>query len=131
MMNVCYPAISQEKLPTIGEKLSIVFTLPPFRTVHQSQYLETAKSTRESFEITVTEYIRLVSSEQASQIGVPDHWDLAWRAAVGLQFNYQVRITRVTANRNQQRRIARKLRSVFTEIKLHGDRCVGWAMPTT
>ena len=119
-MNVLYPAISTESLPRICEKLAAAFDLPPFRRIHLSQYLETAQS-GEVFQITVTEFIAPVRSEQATQIGPPDHWNLAWRAAVGLRFNYQVAIGRGAVTRSQQRSIARKLRSVFAEIRLHGD----------
>jgi hypothetical protein len=119
-MNVLYPAISTERLPKICEKLAAAFDLPPFRKIHSSQYLETTQS-GEVFQITVTEFIAPVSSEQTAQIGPPDHWNLAWRAAVGLRFNYQVAIARGAVTRSQQRSIARKLRSVFAEIRLHGD----------
>jgi hypothetical protein len=120
-MNVLYPAKSEETLSAICEKLETEFALPPFRTTRRSEYLETAQSAQGPFEITVTEYVGSVSSEQAMRIGPPDHWNLAWRAAVGLQFNYQLRIAHGPVTRNQQRSIARKLRKVFTEIKLHGD----------
>jgi hypothetical protein len=90
-MNVLYPAISTEKLPTICEKLAAMFDLPPFRKIRSSQYLETAQ-TGEVFQITVTEFIATVNSEQATQIGPPDHWNLSWRASVGFRFNYQVAI---------------------------------------
>jgi hypothetical protein len=119
-VNVLYPAISGERLPAICQKLAAAFDLPPFRKIHSSQHLETAHS-GEVLQITVTEFIVPVTSDQAAQIGPPDHWNLAWRAAVGLRFNYQVAIARGTVTRSQQRSIARRLRSVFTEIRLHGD----------
>ncbi len=120
-MNFLYPAMSEERLPAICEKLATAFALSMFHTIHRSEYLETARSAQGPFEISVTEYAGSVSSEQAAQIGSPDHWNLAWRAAAGLRFNYQVAIARGAVTRNQQRSIARRLRSVFTEIKLHGD----------
>jgi hypothetical protein len=83
-------------------------------------FFETAQP-EEVFQITVTEFIAPVSSEQAAQIGPPDHWNSAWRAAIGLRFNYQVAAARGQVTRSQQRAIARRLRSVFAEIKLHGD----------
>src|SRR5689334_9748394 len=119
-MNALYPAISTQKLTTICEKLAAAFDLPPFRRIHSSQYLETAQS-GEVFQITVTEFIAPVRSEQAAQIGPPDHWNLAWRAAIGLRFNYQVAVARSQVTRSRQRTIARRLRSVFTEIRLPGD----------
>jgi hypothetical protein len=119
-MNVLYPAISPERLPRVCEKLAAAFDLPTFQRTDSSQYLETARS-GEVFQITVTEFLAPVSSEQAAQIGPPDYWNLAWRAAVGLRFNYQVAIARGAVTRSQQRSIAHKLRSVFAEIRLHGD----------
>jgi hypothetical protein len=85
-MNVLYPAISAEGLTRVCEMLAAAFELPPFQTIHRSEYLETAQSGG-AFQITVTEYVGQASSEQAAAIGRPDHWNLAWRAAVGLRYN--------------------------------------------
>jgi hypothetical protein len=120
-MNVLYPAKSAERLSAICEKLATLFTLPPFRIIHSSEYFESAQSSRGPFQLTVTQYFGSINSEQTAQIGAPDHWNLAWRAAVGLHFNYQVAIARGAVTRYQQRSISRKLRGVFTEIRLHGD----------
>jgi hypothetical protein len=123
-MNGLYPAISKERLPVICEKLAASFTLPPFRVIHRSEYFEGAQSALGLFELTVTEYFDPISSEQAAQITGPDHWNLAWRAAVGLQFNYQVRVAQGAVTRHQHRTIARKFRRIFEEIRLHGDSVV-------
>jgi hypothetical protein len=124
-MAFLYPAKSEERLHVVCEKLAIVFGLPPFQTTFRSEYFEKAQSAGGTFfgfiDITVIEYFGSVNSEQVKQIDPPYYWDLAWRAAVGLQFNYQVAIYRGLMKRNHKRRIARKLRSVFTEIRLHGE----------
>jgi len=39
-----------------------------------------------------------------------------------MRFNYQVVVARQEVTRNQRQTIARKLRSIFTEIQLHGDK---------
>jgi hypothetical protein len=119
-MNVLYPAISSEGLTTVCERLAAVFKLPQFHRTYSSQHLAIARS-GDAFQITVTEFVGSVNAEQAARIGAPDHWNLAWRAAVGLRFNYQVAIARGAVTRSQQRTIGRRLRSVFTEVRLHGE----------
>src|SRR2546422_372269 len=89
------------------------------RLSHRSEYLETAVASSGAIAMTVTRFSGTVDAEQARRIGPPDHWNVAWRAAVGLEFNYQVAIARGPATRNQQRSIARKLRSVFQRVQLH------------
>ena len=71
--------------------------------------------------LVVTRFSGTIDADQANRIGPPDFWNLAWRAAVGLEFNYQVVITHGPVTRNQQRSIARKLRSVFQRVRMHGD----------
>jgi hypothetical protein len=83
--------------------------------------LETATASSAEITIAVTRFTGSVDAEQASRIGPPDYWNLAWRAAVGLEFNYQVAITHGPLTRNQQRSVARKLRSVFQRVRMHGD----------
>lgn len=119
-MNVLYPAVSAEPLDLVCERLAAALELPPFQKIRSSQYLETAQS-GDPFQITVTEYFGSVTSDQAEQIGPPDYWNLAWRAAVGLRFNYQVAMTREAVTRSRRRTIAQRLRSVFSEVRLHGD----------
>ena len=121
-----YPAKSEERLTVICEKLAIVFGLPPFQTTFRSEYFEKAESGREDFMIEVVEYFGSISEEQVEQMRGPNYWDvnwdLRWRIGAGLQFNYQVVIHRGLVTRNQRHKTARKLRSVFTVIKLHGEK---------
>jgi hypothetical protein len=119
MMNVLYPATSEERICLVCEKLTCLFDLPESGTIHRSEYLESARSRHGRFEITVTEYLLWASSEQPAQVGPPDHWH--WRLAVSPRFNYQVAIAGAAFSRNQRRSITRKLRTVFPEIRLHGD----------
>lgn len=120
-MPFLYPAKSEERLLIVCEKLAILFGLPPFETTFRSEYYEEAQSAGGTISISVIEYFGSVNSEQVKQIDPPYYGNLAWRAAVGLQFNYMVRISHPFHKRNHKRRIARKLRSVFTEIRLHGE----------
>jgi hypothetical protein len=120
-MNVLYPATSEEELDSVCAKLAAAFALPAFALSHRSEYVETAVAATAAMTITVSRFLCAVDAEQASRIGPPDHWNVAWRAAVGLEFNYQVAIDRGPVTRNQRRAIARKLRSVFQKVRLHGD----------
>jgi hypothetical protein len=120
-VNALYPAISDEDTDAVGGKLAAAFGLPPFTLTHRSEYLETFVASSGAITMTVTHFLRAVDAEQARGIGPPDHWNLAWRAAIGLEFNYQVAIARGVATRNQQRAVARKLRSVFRKVQMHGD----------
>jgi len=120
-VNAMYAAMSDEDIDAICRKLSAAFGLPPFTLKHRSEYLETAVASSAAITITVTRFSGAVDAEQARRIGAPDHWNLAWRAAIGLEFNYQVAIARGAVTRNQQRTITRKLRSVFRKVKMHGD----------
>ena len=120
-MQRLYPAISDEEIDAICRKLAAAFGLPPFAVSHRSEYLETAVASSGQITMTVTRFCGTVDAEQARRIGPPDYWNLAWRAAIGLEFNYQVAIARDAVTRNQQRTISRKLRSVFAKVKMHGD----------
>jgi hypothetical protein len=120
-VNALYPAISDEDIDAICRKLAAAFGLPPFTLSHRSEYLETAVVTSGAMTITVTRFSGTVDAEHARRIGPPDHWNLAWRAAIGLEFNYQVAIALGAVTRNQQRTIARRLRSVFGKVQMHGD----------
>jgi len=120
-LNALYPAISEQDLDAICRKLAAAFGLPPFALKHRSEYLETASASSGALAISVTRFCGTLDAEQASRIGPPDHWNLAWRAAVGLELNYQVAIARGAVTRNQQRATARRLRGVFRKVQMHGD----------
>jgi hypothetical protein len=120
-LNTLYPATSDDDLNALCAKLAAAFDLPAFTSRHRSEYLETSTASSGALTISVTRFLRSVDAEQARRIGPPDYWNLAWRAAVGLEFNYQVAIARGPATRNQQRVIARKLRSIFRKVRLHGE----------
>jgi hypothetical protein len=119
-VNRMYAATSSDALDVVCAKLAAAFRLPPFKAIHRSEYLETAES-NDAMTFRVTEYLGAVDAARAARIGPPDYWNLAWRAAVGLNFNYQVWIMNKPAARNRQRVIARKLRSIFQHIQMHGD----------
>ena len=120
-LKALYPATSNEHLNGVCQKLAAAFDLPAFTLSHQSEHLETATASSAEITIAVTRFTGSIDAEQASRMGPPDFWNLAWRAAVGLEFNYQVAITHGPLTRNQQRSVARKLRSVFQRIRMHGD----------
>jgi len=122
-MNALYPARSDISLTEICERLVVVFELAPFKHLHRSDHLETAQAVSivTPFQVAVTQYFYPVTLEDAERLGPPDYWNLAWRTAVGFFFNYQVRVSYEAVTRNKRRKIARKLRSVFTEIRLHGE----------
>jgi hypothetical protein len=114
-----YPAISEESLTEVCQKLAAAFKLPPFQIIRQSEHLETAESSRGMFVVMVTRYIGCVTIEQVRDIGRPDHSPLAWRARKGFRFNYGIGIGRGGVSTwSHKRSIAHKLRSVFTEIQL-------------
>jgi hypothetical protein len=117
-----YPAISEEGLAEVCQKLATAFNLSPFQIVRQSEHLETAESTRGMFGVMVTRYIGRVTIEQVRDIGRPDHSPLAWRARKGFQYNYRIGIARGGVSTwTHKRSIAHKLRSAFTEIQLGGE----------
>ena len=120
-MNLHYPAASADSLTVVCEKLAAGFALPPFAVTRESEHVRSARSASGPFAIEVVEFLGHVSAEDAAKIDSPDQWNLAWRAEVGLEFNFQVSITRGTVTRRQRERTARKLRLAFSEIRLHGD----------
>src|SRR5262245_28730333 len=120
-ISALYPAASDEPLAVICAKVASAFRLPPFKVAHRSAHLETAETTGDGLIFTIVEYFGAVDSETAKRLGKPDYWNLAWRAAVGLDLNYQVGIRRPSMTRNQQRTVAGKLRPIFKRIRLHGD----------
>jgi len=120
-MNLLYPAASEESLSVICEKLAGAFEMPPFDVVRESNQLRSARSASGPFEIEVVEFIGRVSAEEAAKIDSPDQSNLEWRAAVGLEFNFQVMLTRGAFTRRQSERTARKLRSVFSRVQIPGD----------
>lgn len=124
MVNAMYPAISDEDFETVCRKLAAAFGLPPFAMKHRSEHLETATASSGDMTISATRFLGMVDAEQARRIGAPDHWNLAWRAAVGLEFNYQVAIYRDSVTRSQRRTVARRLRAVFRKVRMHGDPAV-------
>jgi hypothetical protein len=89
-VNALYPATSDEGLHDVCAKLAAAFDLPAFTLSHQSENLETATASSAGMTIAVTRFSGSIDAEEASLIGPPDYWNLAWRAAVGLEFNYQV-----------------------------------------
>lgn len=105
-------------------KLAATFDQPPFDVQRRSNHLEVAESVSAELSVRVVHYLVSVTAEQAAEIGPPDYWDLVWRTAVGIEYNYQLAITRGPVTRNQQRRFACKLRSVFALVKMHGDPAV-------
>lgn len=120
-MNLLYPAASGESLEVICEKLAVAFEMPAFCVVRDSEYIRNAHSASGPFEIEVIEFLGRISEEEAAKIGPPDHWNLAWRIAVGLEFNFQIKITRGAVTRRQRERTAHKLRSIFSQVRLHGE----------
>ncbi len=120
-MRRLYPATSSEPFDIICRKLAAALSHAPFTVQRRSDHLEVAESTSGESSVRLVHYIGVVTAEQAATLGPPDYWDLAWRAAVGVQYNLQLGVSRGSVTRNQQRRFSAKLRSVFTQVKLHGS----------
>ena len=122
-MRSVYAASSKDDLESVCAALADRFSLPPFRTTRRSEHLATATSEGDSLGFTVTEYFGFVSSDEAKGIGPPDFWNLAWRAAVGDEFNYQVVFDRdpEAVSRQKARRLKQRLRPIFETLRLHGD----------
>jgi len=99
------------------------FELPQFETTRRSQHLAAAASSTGAYAFTVIEYFGFVPLDEAERLGPPDYWDLAWRAAVGRRFNFQITFDRDESrvSRQKARRMKQHLRTVFDHVRLHGD----------
>ena len=122
-MRSLFPASSSKNLASVCAALAAEFSLPPFRTTRQSEHLATAASQGESLGFSVTEYFGYSSWDEAERIGPPDFWNLAWRASVGEEFNFQVVFDRDpdVVSRQKARRLKQRLRPIFDALRLHGD----------
>lgn len=81
----------------------------------QHSSLATKAVARDGLFIQVTEYLNYVNPEDVGSPDYPDYWDIAWRASVGQEYNYQVILqwNDDSFSRHQVRRLRTRLRCAF------------------
>lgn len=128
-MRSLYPAFSHRKIVAVATAIEDLFDLSRVQSPYKSEHFESATSSNESLAIQLIQFFDSVEQETGDSIGAPDFWFLGWRAAVGKNFNYlvEVDLKGVPVNRTgrrRMRRIARRLRAFFENMRLHGE-CTG------
>ena len=118
-----YPARSTNDLRTICSQIQQVYGLPVFEFQRISAHLLSASSDAGEFGFTIKEFPDVVPASQVANRASPDYWDLAWRTAVGIEFNYQVefRWDSSAMSRWRAHRLKRKLKRIFDYIRFHGE----------
>lgn len=123
MMQKLYAAQSTEPLDVICGRIANTLHLPQFRNLAGNEYFCSAISDAAAYALEFKEFLQDVDEKAAARLGPLYFWDLAWRANIGFQFNYQItfRWTPEGLSRSQARRIRQVLRETPDGIQFHGE----------
>ena len=123
-MQRLYAARSSEHLDAICAKLAKALHMPGFERHIESRYICSATSDATVYALELKEFLEDVDEDTAKRIGPPHFWDLAWRAQIGFNFNYQITLQWAAdgLSRSHARRIRLRLREVFEYVHFHGEK---------